>query len=1086
MKFLLLTTFLLLTCIVKGADYYVSTSGNDINNGTTQTTPWQTLGKVQSAFNSGLIGPGDKVLFKKGDVFTGTLLVASIWGYTARSGTATNPITVGTYGSGAKPIFQYPQGGNTAPELRVIMRFVGVNYYVIDGLNYTDLVNTSNDKVTPANCGFGIYLGSYGEATCNYFAIKNIDISLCGMGMSIVGNFNTVSNCSLTNFKNLKNTYDGGVDDYGANAFTIMGNDNTLMNNFISGAWAYSSDFGWNGGACEMFNTCNRNMIMYNTFVDCEGVSEYGGQGGAGHVANDNLIAYNKIINCGSLVWQNMSGPFAMQGSNLKFYNNVVVENNLSRFSGPNTGLGNAHALTQYPATRLFGYSGNANASTVINLRNNIFIQGTGINIINSSQASTTVHQSNIYKFTGGVTNFPLSPNELITNAAIFTNTTAADPIQWDYSPLTNSAAIDFGQNVGITKDFAGNTVPAIPNAGILETSTTVVTTLVASSSFTAITCAGGNATVTISATGGRTPYTGTGNFIVAAGTYNYTVTDASGQSKTVTVTVTQPSAITVSANNGFISAYNGKTNITVTGTGGTAPYTYQLNNGTYQTSNTFTNVGAGMHILRVKDANGCTGTLSIPIIQPGSSSMLVTASPGTISCNGESTNVTVTATGATAPYTGTGVFNVLAGTYTYTVTDAAYSVKSTTVTVSQPALINVSLSAGTITVFGGTTSLNASVSGGTSPFTYSLNGGNYLSSGTFTALPAGTHTVSVKDSRGCISSKSITITQPPAALNASISSGIINCNGGFTTITVSATGGVTPYTGTGNYTVLAGTYTYIVRDAVGSSKTVSVNIAQPAIITASLTAGTITTYGGTTTVNVTASGGTPPYTYRLNAGNFISNNNISGVPAGTNTITFKDSRGCTGSKSISITQPLQVLLAAKTDNTCRNRWDGTITATANGGVPPYQYNIDNYGYGTSPVFLLLGPFTYTVRAKDATGAVSTMTVTIAASNAVCSSSGRGVNPEIATTAIAETANPPQLMAFPNPTQDVFTLKFNALSIDERIVTIINMEGKIIEQIRIKGTQTSISLGNKLAAGNYIIRVQEGHKMRTIAVVKLN
>jgi len=1086
MKSLFLLTFLFLTSIVKGTDYYVSTSGNNSNNGTSQTTPWQTLSKLQSAFNSGLIGPGDNVMFKKGDVFTGTLLVASIWGYNARSGTSTNPITIGTYGTGAKPIFLYPQGGSTAPELRVTMWFVGVNYYVIDGLNYTDLVNTSNDKVTPANCGFGIYLGTYGEATCNYFTIKNIDISLCGMGMAIVGNFNTVTNCLLSNFKNLKNTYDGGVDDYGANAFTIMGNDNSLLNNYISGAWAYSSDFGWNGGACEMFNTCNRNKIMYNTFVDCEGISEYGGQGGASNVANDNLIAYNKIINCGSLVWQNMSGPFAMQGSNLKFYNNVVVENNLSRFSGPNTGLGNSHPLAQYPATRLFGYSGNSNASTVIDLKNNIFIQGTGISIINSNQASTTAHQSNIYRFTGGSTNFPLSSNELITTAAILTNTTASDPIQWNYSPLANGAAIDFGQNVGITRDFAGNTVSAVPNAGILEAATAVVTTLVANSSFTPISCAGGTATVNISATGGSTPYSGTGNFVVTAGTYNYTVSDASGQSKTVTVTVTQPSSIAVSSSNGFISAYNGKTNITVTGTGGTGAYTYKLNSGTYQASNTFTNVGAGLHTLSVKDANGCFGTSSITIIQPASSSMLVTATPGTIACNGGGTNITVTASGATAPYTGTGVFNVVAGTYTYTITDAAYSVKSTTITVSQPALINVSLSAGTINVFGGTTTLNSSVSGGTPPFTYSLNGGSYLSSGSFTGLPAGTHTVSVKDSRGCISSKSITITQPPAPLNASISSGVISCNGGYTTITVSATGGTTPYTGTGNYTVLTGTYTYIVRDAAGSSKTVSVVVGQPAAVTATLTAGTISTYGGTTSVTVTASGGTPPYTYQLNSGSFSSNNRINGVRGGTNTITVMDSRGCTGTRSISISQPLQVLLAAKADNTCRNRWDGTITATANGGVPPYQYNIDNYGYGSSGVFMLLGPFTYTVRARDAAGTISTMSVTIAASNSACRTTGRGAETEITSTPVAENANTLQLLSYPNPTQDVFTLKFNSISNTERNITIINMEGKIVEQLSIKGSQTSISLGNKLSAGNYVIRVQEGNNIRTISIVKTN
>ena len=150
------------------------------------------------------------------------------------------------------------------------------------------------------------------------------------------------------------------------------------------------------------------------------------------------------------------------------------------------------------------------------------------------------------------------------------------------------------------------------------------------------------------------------------------------------------------------------------------------------------------------------------------------------------------------------------------------------------------------------------------------------------------------------------------------------------------------------------------------------------------------------------------------------------------------------------------------------------------------KYNIDNYGYGSSGVFMLLGPFTYTVRARDAAGTISTMSVTIAASNSACRTTGRGAETEITSTPVAENANTLQLLSYPNPTQDVFTLKFNSISNTERNITIINMEGKIVEQLSIKGSQTSISLGNKLSAGNYVIRVQEGNNIRTISIVKTN
>ncbi|MBU3714435.1 MAG: hypothetical protein FGM46_05745, partial [Ferruginibacter sp.] len=362
-KSLSIFSLLILSFFAKATDYYVSTSGNNANNGTSPNTSWQTLSKVQTVCNNGTIVAGDRVLFKKGDIFTGTLLVSNIWGYSAKSGTASNPIVFSTYGSGNKPIFLYPSGGTTSAENRILMRFVGVSNYVIDGFNFTDLVYPTNDKKSPANCGVPLYIGASGETLTNNFIIQNVDISLCGMGIVLVGNNNKVIGCNLTNFKNLKSTPNTGgstaYEDYGANALTIInGNDNEITGNYISGAWDESLDFGWNGGACEIFNSCNRNKMMYNTIYDCGGVAEFGADM-SGAVAADNLFAYNKIINCGSLSWSNISGVFTINVSNVQYFNNVIIENNASRFSGPNTGSGittpSALALI-YPESFLFAY----------------------------------------------------------------------------------------------------------------------------------------------------------------------------------------------------------------------------------------------------------------------------------------------------------------------------------------------------------------------------------------------------------------------------------------------------------------------------------------------------------------------------------------------------------------------------------------------------------------------------------------------------------------------------------------------------------------------------------------------------------
>ena len=128
---------------------------------------------------------------------------STLFGNTAVSGTISNPITFTTYGTGAQPIFQLaPNGGLVAP----LLSFVGVNYIIVDGFNVTDLSFPLGDKVNPANCGNGIELGSYNQIKSNNCTIRNCTFSNIGAPVVIIGNFNTVDSCSMTNLKNIKNT----------------------------------------------------------------------------------------------------------------------------------------------------------------------------------------------------------------------------------------------------------------------------------------------------------------------------------------------------------------------------------------------------------------------------------------------------------------------------------------------------------------------------------------------------------------------------------------------------------------------------------------------------------------------------------------------------------------------------------------------------------------------------------------------------------------------------------------------------------------------------------------------------------------
>ena len=288
--------------------------------------------------------------------------------------------------------------------------------------------------------------------------------------------------------------------------------------------------------------------------------------------------------------------------------------------------------------------------------------------------------------------------------------------------------------------------------------------------------------------------------------------------------------------------------------------------------------------------------------IAPGTpvppATLTAVSSAGVITTAGGTTTLTVTASGGTKPYTGTGNFNVKAGTYNLLVKDSLGASTTTSITISDPvtgAPLTASSTAGTITAIGGTTTLTVNAAGGVPP---------YNGTGNFT-VKAGSYNILVKDSKGASITTSITINDPVAIapLKASSIAGKITAIGGTTTLTVTATGGTPTYNGTGNFTVKAGTYNILVKDSKGASTTTSITIDEPVPtvpLTASSSAGIIKNTGGTTTVTVSAFGGTPPYN---GTGNFT-------VKAGYYNILVKDSKGVSTTTSITITEPGTARLA--------------------------------------------------------------------------------------------------------------------------------------------------------------------------------
>ncbi len=131
-QFLLTSGIIFLTYQVSATNYYLSTSGNDTNSGTSESLPWQSLAKI----NSFIPNPGDQILLKRGDEWTGSLTVKA-------SGIAGNPITFGTYGTGANPIISgftkitswTNLGSNIWESTSAVSTLTTCNMVVINGVN---------------------------------------------------------------------------------------------------------------------------------------------------------------------------------------------------------------------------------------------------------------------------------------------------------------------------------------------------------------------------------------------------------------------------------------------------------------------------------------------------------------------------------------------------------------------------------------------------------------------------------------------------------------------------------------------------------------------------------------------------------------------------------------------------------------------------------------------------------------------------------------------------------------------------------------------------------------------------------------
>lgn len=238
----------------------------------------------------------------------------------------------------------------------------------------------------------------------------------------------------------------------------------------------------------------------------------------------------------------------------------------------------------------------------------------------------------------------------------------------------------------------------------------------------------------------------------IAAGEYKVTVKDANGCIQHSNLTIQQPEPLTVTTNFTPISCYGGKTTITVSAAGGNGSYQYALGGNNYQTNHTFENIGPGEYSIYVKDANECIQSKMVTITAP--ELIKISTSFTSIQCNGDRTTLLVTASGGTGNFTysinggnsyqNSNEFgNLLAGTYQVYVKDQNNCTQQKQVVIEQPTKLEFTATSTPITCFGDKSVLTVITSGGTAPFSYSINSGSsYQNSNEFTNLSAGEYTV--------------------------------------------------------------------------------------------------------------------------------------------------------------------------------------------------------------------------------------------------------------------------------------------------------------------------------------------------------
>ena len=590
-----------------------------------------------------------------------------------------------------------------------------------------------------------------------------------------------------------------------------------------------------------------------------------------------------------------------------------------------------------------YKFSLNGGAFQVGNIFSGLAAGNYTLGILDNNGCTSSVFPITVGNTAGLTVSAVSAPSACITNngSIVANGNGGTAPLQFSINAGPFGASNSFsglapGSYTITVKDASGCT--SITTAIVNSIPKPIVTAVATPTS-----CGGSSGTITATGAGGTAPYQysingGTtyqaSNVFngLSPGTYTVVIKDNNGCTGTTTLTVINtggggaPTIISLT----ITTAECGQSNGRIVVSASPNPLEYGLDGVNYQNSATFNGLPPATYTVFVRSRTG-SGCLSTAIaVVPNFAGPQVTATNVTFSaCGGNTGTITVVGSGGTSPYrfsvdagvTFTG--NIAGGVpFVFTGLSAAFYtviVRDNANVCRNSILVYVGNANGpsfTANTTGATCALNSgiitvtNVTGGTPPYTYSIDGINFQSGNIFNGLAPGPYAITVRDAAACVNISSVTIGNVPVPTVTAVATPDA-CNSSNGKITLTGMGGITPYEYSINGTTFqllnvftglgAGNYTLTLRDGSGclSVTNVTVSGVSGPGLTASAVPASCNLSNGS--VIITGTGGVMPYQYSLNGGPFQVSFLFTGLGPATYTATIKDSNNCINTSSVAV-----------------------------------------------------------------------------------------------------------------------------------------------------------------------------------------